>query len=239
MSDATEPTADGATMRALHHRGTGPGSFTPDGCSVSLYTRLPAGGEPGIVAAAAPPGASLLELGCGVGRMTRPLLEGGLRITAVDESAAMLAHVDGTPTVCSTIEDLRLETRFDVVLLASFLVNTADEDLRGRLLHTCAHHVAPGGAVLIQREGEWHHTATAGEEWHRGGLTVRITLRERTPGGAKRTRMEYAFEDAVWSHTFLSHDLSDDEFEDALRRAGLTLDTYLTDDHSWARALPA
>ncbi len=237
MSDDPKTSADSATLRSLRHEGTGPGAFTPDGCSVSLYARLPANGEPEIVARAARAG-SLLELGSGAGRLTRPLGEQGFRVTAVDESAEMLAQIDGTPTVRSTIEDLRLDTRFDVVLLASFLVNTADDTLRAALLDTCARHVADGGCVLIQREGEWHRTRRGGEEWHRDGMTVRVALRERAADGAKRTRMEYAFEDSAWSQTFLSHDLPDAAFEQALGRAGLALDRYLTDDHTWARAVP-
>jgi SAM-dependent methyltransferase len=239
MSDETHTTEGRPSLRAVHHQGTGPGTFTPDGCSVSLYARLPANGEPEIVERAAPAGASLLELGSGAGRMTRPLLEKGFRVTAVDESAAMLAQVEGAPTVRSTIEDLRLDTTFDVVLLASFLINTADDALRSALLATCAHHVAPGGGVIVQREGEWHRSTRAGDEWHRDGMTVRVALRERGEGGAKRTRMEYAFEDATWSQTFLSHDLPDPAFEQALLRAGLALDAYLTEDRTWARAVPA
>ncbi|EST24288.1 hypothetical protein N566_25060 [Streptomycetaceae bacterium MP113-05] len=239
MSDQPPPAADDATYRARHHRGTGPGTFTPDGCSVSLYARLPSNGEPEIVERAAQPGATLLELGSGAGRLTRPLTAQGFRVTAVDESAEMLAHIECAATVRSTIEDLRLDATFDVVLLASFLTNTADDALRAELLATCARHVAPGGAVLLQREGEWHSSRETGEEWHRDGMTVRIALRERTGDGAKRTRMEYAFEDATWSQTFVSHDLPDDAFERALGRAGLALDAYLTEDHTWARAVPA
>ncbi|MFR9674154.1 class I SAM-dependent methyltransferase [Streptomyces sp. TR06-5] len=228
-----------STLRSRLHQGTGPGTFTPDGCSVSLYTRLPGDGTADVVAGTAPPGATVLELGAGAGRTTRPLLEKGFRVTAVDESAEMLAHIGGTPTVRSTIEDLRLDTRFDVVLLASFLVNTADPALRDALLATCARHVAPGGAVLVQREGAWHRSKEAGDTWHRDGMTVRVTLREYTPEGVKRTRMEYAFEDATWSHTFLSHDLPDGPFEEALARAGLALDRHLDDGRTWARAVPA
>lgn len=240
MSQTPTHPIDGPAFRSLHHRGTGPGAFTPDGCPVDLYLRLPAGEEPGIVAGAAPAGSSLLELGSGVGRITRPLLEQGFRVTAVDESAEMLAHVDGAPTVRSTIENLRLEDRFDVVLLASFLVNTADASLRAAILDTCARHVADGGCVLIQREGELQVGARTGDEWRRtDGMTVRVALREPAENGAKRTRMEYTFEDAAWSQTFLTHDLPDPDFEQALRAAGLALESYLTDDHTWARAVPA
>jgi hypothetical protein len=47
--------------------GTGPGVITPDGCAVDLYALLPPVGEPGVVHAAVPAGASILELGPGPG----------------------------------------------------------------------------------------------------------------------------------------------------------------------------
>lgn len=232
MSDASP------SYRSLHHSGTGPGAFTPDGCPVQLYARLPANGEPGIVADAVPAGATLLELGAGAGRMTRPLLGLGLRVTAVDESAEMLALIEGAPTVRSPIEELDLGTRFDAVLLASFLVNTADDALRDALLATCARHVADGGRVLLQREGEWHESRQPGSEWHRDGMTVRVALREPAGEGRKRVRMEYVFEDAAWSQTFLTTHLTEPAFEEALAGAGLALDRYLTEDHTWAMAVP-
>src|SRR6186713_67753 len=105
------------------HDGSGPGDITPDGCAVDLYLRLPVDDEPDVIAAAAPPPATLLELGCGVGRVTRALTARGYAVTAVDESAAMLDHVTGARTVRSPIEALDLAETFDVVLLGSFLVH--------------------------------------------------------------------------------------------------------------------
>jgi SAM-dependent methyltransferase len=60
---------------------------------VELYARLPDLGEGEIVASFLSAGASVLELGCGAGRITRQLVRLGYRVTAVDESAEMLAHV--------------------------------------------------------------------------------------------------------------------------------------------------
>jgi hypothetical protein len=54
--------------------GTGPGVITPDGCAVDLYALLPPMGEPRIVHAAIPAGASVLELGAGAGQVTHPLV---------------------------------------------------------------------------------------------------------------------------------------------------------------------
>src|SRR5487761_1033543 len=101
------------------HAGTGPGAITNDGCAVEFYSLLPAFGEPDIVHAAIPPGASILELGCGTGRILRPLAALGHRVTGADDSPDMLARVPDLPNVLSPIQDLRLNRTFDAVLLAS------------------------------------------------------------------------------------------------------------------------
>ncbi|WP_030380644.1 MULTISPECIES: class I SAM-dependent methyltransferase [unclassified Streptomyces] len=225
-------------MRA-GHEGTGPGAITPDGCAVELYARLPVGEEPGIIAAAVPPGARVLELGSGVGRMTHPLRERGFRITAVDESAEMLERVRGARTICASIEDLRLDETFDVVLLASFLVHAGDVEVRRGLLRTCARHVAADGCVLIQREGEDYHTDLPRERVDPSGFTVRIRSAEPVGDGVNEVRAEYEFPDATWTQTFLARPLTRQQFEEALAEAGLRVDRYLTEDRVWVRAVPA
>ncbi|WP_350275228.1 class I SAM-dependent methyltransferase [Kribbella sp. HUAS MG21] len=69
-----------------------------------------------MINAAIAPHSSILELGCGTGRITRPLLALGHQVLAADESPDMLARVTETETVRSTIADLRLNRQFDVVL---------------------------------------------------------------------------------------------------------------------------
>ncbi|MFF0586610.1 class I SAM-dependent methyltransferase [Streptomyces sp. NPDC003781] len=220
------------------HQGTGPGAITPDGCAVELYARLPAGAEPDIVAAAVPEGARILELGSGVGRMTPPLLERGYAVTAVDESAEMLERVRGARTICSPIEDLDLGERFDVVMLASFLVHTGDVEVRRGLLRTCARHVEEDGCVLIQREGADYHTNLPRERVDPSGFTVRILSADPVGDGVNAVRAEYEFPDAVWTQTFRARPLTREQFEEALEEAGLTVDRYLTEDGTWVRAVP-
>ncbi|GAA3107402.1 class I SAM-dependent methyltransferase [Streptomyces echinatus] len=220
------------------HEGTGPGAVTPDGCAVELYARLPAGDEPDIIAAAVPAGAHILELGSGVGRMTHPLLERGFTVTAVDESADMLARIRGARTIRSTIESLDLGEKFDVVMLASFLVHTGDEEVRGGMLRTCARHVAEGGCVLIQREGPDYHTDVPRERTDPSGFTIRIASVEPAGKGVNSVRAEYVFPDAVWTQTFLARPLTKERFESVLAEAGLEADTYLTPDGMWVRAVP-
>ncbi|MGX1121281.1 SAM-dependent methyltransferase [Streptomyces ambofaciens] len=220
------------------HQGTGPGAITPDGCAVELYARLPAGAEPDIVAAAVPDGVRILELGSGVGRMTHPLLERGFTVTAVDESAEMLAHVRGARTVCGPIEDLDLGERFDAVMLASFLVHAGDVEVRRGLLRTCARHVEDDGCVLIQREGADYHTDLPREWVDPSGFTVRILSADPVGDGVNSVRAEYEFPDAVWTQTFRARPLTTEQFEEALGEAGLAVDRYLTEDGTWVRAVP-
>ncbi|MFI1764919.1 class I SAM-dependent methyltransferase [Streptomyces sp. NPDC020800] len=220
------------------YEGTGPGAITPDGCAVELYTRLPVGDEPEVIAAAVPAGAHILELGSGVGRVTHPLLERGFTVTAVDESAEMLAHVRGARTLCSPIESLDLGEKFDVVMLASFLVHNGDVEVRRDMLRACARHVADGGCVLIQKEGEDYHTNIPRERVDPSGFTVRIAASEPVGDGVHSVRAEYVFPDASWTQTFLARPLTKEQFVEALAEAGLEVDAYLTEDEMWVRAVP-
>lgn len=225
----------GLNMRT-GHQGTGPGAITPDGCAVELYARLPVGVEPDIIAAAVPPGARILEMGCGVGRMTHRLIERGFTMTAVDESRDMLDRVRGARTIQSPIELLDLGEQFDVVLLASFLVNAADHNERQALLRTCARHLAPGGCVLLQREGDDWHTNLPRERVDPSGFTVRIVSSDPAGDGANSVYAEYEFPDATWTHTFISRPLTNGQLDAALAGVDLVVDKYITDDRTWVCA---
>jgi SAM-dependent methyltransferase len=243
-------------------RGTGPGEITPDGCAVELYRVLPAMGEPEVVHAAIPAGAAILELGAGAGRVTRRLVALGHPVVAVDESAEMLAwvrgadaHGDGSgagstastsagvasvgaETVRARIQDLDLGRRFEVVLLASFLVNTDDGDLRRRFLEACRRHVGEGGCVLVQRHPPaWFDEAVEGERTD-GGITFRLRDLSRPGPGLLAATAEYQVGERVWTQTFTAERLDDEALAAALAEAGLAVDAYLTGDGSWVRAVP-
>ena len=128
--------------------GTGPGKLTADGCAVDLYRQLPEMGEAVIVHASIRPGASVLDLGCGTGRIAHPLIELGHPVLGVDQSADMLAHVRGAETVCAAIAGLDLGHTFGGVLLASHLINTPSRADRRALLETARRHLPPGGRLM-------------------------------------------------------------------------------------------
>lgn len=222
------------------HTGAGPGAITPDGCAVELYARLSAGTEPEVIRSAVTPGASVLELGCGAGRVTHPLVELGFVVTAVDESAQMLERVRGARTVRSPIESLDLGgERFDAVVLGSFLVHTSDHRVREGLLRTCRRYVKDDGVVLVQREGADYHSDLPRErEDLAAGCTIRILSAEPLGDGVDEVRAEYVFEDARWTQTFRSRAFSVEQFEACLEEAGLAVDRCLTPDGTWVLARP-
>ncbi|WP_445400255.1 class I SAM-dependent methyltransferase [Streptomyces sp. LE64] len=219
------------------YEGSGPGAITPDGCAVELYARLPLYGEPEVIAGAAPAGARLLELGCGVGRMTGPLVERGFDVTAVDESAEMLARVKGARTVRSSIESLDLGETFDVVTLTSYLVHSGDRRVQRGILDACRRHVTAEGCVIVQREGADYHTRGPVERVDPAGFTVRIASLPAADG-VREVRAEYVFPDAVWRQTFLSRPMTPAELDEVLAESGLRVDRALTDDGMWLRVVP-
>jgi SAM-dependent methyltransferase len=197
---------------------------------------LPVEGEPELVHEAIPAGASILELGAGVGRITHRLLELGHAVTAVDQSPEMLAHIHGARTVCSQIETLELAERFDAVLLASYLFNAPAEQ-RSVLLRACRRHLRDGGFLVVEYQpAAWFDTVEPGRRRTAEGIT--ITLREMhrpTPGEISAT-MEYTAGDRRWTQHFTSHRVEEDELNDSLAAAGMAFDAYLTEDHTWFRA---
>jgi SAM-dependent methyltransferase len=218
--------------------GTGPGEITPDGCAVEFYALLPAMGEAPIVDAAVPAGASILELGCGTGRILRPLAELGHPVLGVDESAAMLARAAGLPTVCSPIETLRLDRTFGAVLLASTMINTNPEQRRA-FLATCRRHVSPDGVVVIQQTTpRWFSDGERPSQREVEGIRRVIRTVRRTERYVD-VEVEYHVGDRAWTHAFRPHQISEPELTGDLGTAGLDFGRWLTDDRSWFTAVPA
>jgi SAM-dependent methyltransferase len=208
---------------------------TPDGSPVEVYLRLPAGGEAELVHAAIPDGADILELGCGVGRVTHELVRLGHPVVAVDESAEMLTHVRGAETVCSRIEDLRLERRFGCVLMMSRLVNT-EESQRSAFLTAAARHVAPDGVVLIEKyDPAWQ--PQEGSPKRLGD--VLISLEDVRLGSDHfSATARYQLGETVWRQPFTAWILDDRQLAESLAAAGLELIGALDDSGRWVAARP-
>ena len=222
------------------HTGTGPGPITSDGCAVDFYALLPAFGEPDIVHSAVPPGASILELGCGTGRILRPLAALGHPVTGVDCSPDMLARSPGLPAVCSAIQSLRLDLSFDVVLLAGNLINAAPLTRR-EFLATVRHHLRGDGvAVFQQNPPDWFETLENADPVrdYPGGIR-RVIRSARWEAPRMRAEVEYQAGSSLWTQTWTSYQISGEELVGDLASAELRLCDWLTDDRAWFTARPA
>ncbi len=210
----------------------------PDGSPGAVYLALPPGEAPRLVAEATPPGGSVLELGSGPGRHTRPLVAAGFRVVAVDESAEMLAYLSGAEAVVGDVYALDLRRTFDTVLAASNLICAPDPARRQALLDVCRRHVAARGCVLLERyEPAWAadpppSTAQAGP--------VGVAFEPLEVGdGWFRGRVTYRLGDRAWVQEFVGSGIEDEELSSAAERAGLRFDAWLDERRTWGRMLPA
>lgn len=145
---------------------------------------------------ALPPGARVLDVGCGAGRYARALAALGLRVTGVDLSESLLAQarrrspgLPGAPTyVRADMRDLPFGPQFDgaVSLFTSFGYFERPED-DARVVASVARALVPGGRFLLDvlnAEAVLAAPDADGEDlrppWR---VTFRRRLDPTTPGG--------------------------------------------------------
>ncbi len=96
-------------------------------------------------------GNPILELGCGTGRLLRPLAANGFTVVGVDDSAEMLALVDPALTTVNA-DILTLDLAEKSFALAIFSHNTAhhfDARQLGTVLGKVRDHLREGGWLLL------------------------------------------------------------------------------------------
>ena len=210
---------------------------SPDGSPLAVYLAIPAGEAPTLVHDQAVPGGTVLELGSGPGRITRVLLAYGHHVTAVDDSAQMLAHVTGARRVQADLFALDLPERFDLVLAASHLINDPDPAARARLLRVCRRHVAPTGVVLLERYPPGWCASAQDAESHAG--PVRLVLEAGSfVGGVRTAAVTYHLGARSWRQEFTAVDVSDDDLAREAGEAGLAWDGQVDAQGAWVRLRP-
>jgi SAM-dependent methyltransferase len=217
--------------------GSGPGVQTQDGCSVELYRQLPYAGELEEVLPFFPSG-SVLELGCGTGRLCGRLLGAGFAVTGVDNSRAMIDLLPkGVSGVWSDIEALRLPETFGTVLLASQLVNHPDASTRLAFLSCARRHLRFGGHVFVQRhDPEWLMTAAVGELGAINSIALSIEAVSRVENLISMT-LCYRRDGDEWRHSFSTLALEESEIEVALETTGFSNFTWHGKRRKWIAAL--
>jgi SAM-dependent methyltransferase len=219
--------------------GSGGGAITEDGCAVEVYLLLPPLGEAELISAAVPAEGSILDLGCGTGRIARGLVDRGHEVVGVDQSAEMLRHAAGFATVQAPIAGLDLGRCFDAVLLASNLLNIPDDTERQAILATAVRHTASGGVVLAQwHPPQWFDIAADGTGGTVGALRIELGDVSRN-GDLLSATVRYRAGDELWTQTFTCRRFDDAALRRELREAGLSFERWLTGDRTWLAARPA
>lgn len=125
-------------------------------------------------------GASVLDVGCGTGVPAQLLIEGGLAVTGVDASPALIALCRKRhPTAAWQVADMRgldLGRRFDGLLLWHSFFHLSPDDQRA-MFPILSRHAAPGALLMFTsgsdagvRIGEWegeplYHASLAQTEY--------------------------------------------------------------------------
>ena len=95
---------------------------------------------------------SVLDAGCGTGRVTRELAARGLEVAGVDLDPVMLATgMRKAPQLNWLVADLEtvdLRRTFDAILMAGNVMIFLTPGSEGRVLANLARHLVPGGLVI-------------------------------------------------------------------------------------------
>ena len=108
-------------------------------------------GEAAFVAGLVPPGASVLDAGCGTGRVAVELARRGFDVAGADNDPSMLEVARRSSAVRWYDADLAvldLPERFDLVVAAGNVVVFLDQGTEQEVLRRLAAHLVPGGLLV-------------------------------------------------------------------------------------------
>lgn len=109
-------------------------------------------GEADLVASLVGPPASVLDAGCGTGRVAIELARRGYGAAGVDLDDQLLAYARRrAPELgwwCADLATMDLGRRFDVIVQAGNVINFCRPEHRAAIVATAARHLAPGGRLV-------------------------------------------------------------------------------------------
>jgi SAM-dependent methyltransferase len=188
-----------------------------DGSPVVVYLNLPEGNAAALVDSAIPPRSRILDLGCGVGRIARGLVERDHSVVGVDNEPAMLRELPtGVEGVLGDVKEVRLGRTFDVILLASNFLN--DPTGVPSLLATAREHLVDNGLLVAEvypPDLDW--PGLVGEVRQLGDVEVEVA-RAKTTGDVVDAEVQYRLGSRMWRQPFVAR-MRD---EDALRASSRT-----------------
>lgn len=213
-------------------------TIAPDGSPVQLYLRMPPRTpDARLIHDLLPPGGTVLDLGCGTGRLAEPLAELGHPVTGVDNEPAMLAALRRATGVQAEITELDLGERFDAVLLMSHFVNAADRSFVHTVLRVVRRHLACDGFAVLERHPPgWAATCTETDRTVDG---VRVWLRDLVrDGGVLTATVRYEFDGTSAEQRFSVVDVDDDRLAELAAAAGMRFESSSNDERTLALLRP-
>jgi SAM-dependent methyltransferase len=134
-------------------------------------------GEADFLDALLAPGASVLDAGCGTGRVAIELSRRGFDVVGADIDASMLATARRAAPEQTWVEsDLRaldLARTFDVVAMAGNVMLFTPAGTHAAVVAGCARHVVPGGSLVAGFQlGRGYDLAAYDEHCTAAGLTL-------------------------------------------------------------------
>lgn len=121
---------------------------------------------------------SVLDAGCGTGRVAIELAHRGLDVVGTDLDPDMIglarAKAPELAWVHADLSELDLLTRFDAVVLAGNVIPYVASDRRQAAIAGCARHLAPSGRLIagFQLQAGWPSVADYDRWCDSAGLTL-------------------------------------------------------------------
>ena len=167
-------------------------------------------GEAAYVAALVPVGATVLDAGCGTGRVGAELARRRYDVMGIDSDPSMLEvarDLPGVEWLEGDLAELDLDERFDLVVAAGNVVVFLEPGTEGEVVRRLAAHLLPGGLLvsgwrtdrLSVQEYDAHaaaagldqvarHSTWQGDPWHDDAeWCVAVDRRSDDPGTQLRT----------------------------------------------------
>jgi SAM-dependent methyltransferase len=204
-------------------------NIAPDGSPVELYRHLPERTEEAeLIHGLLPEAGTVLDLGCGTGRLSEPLARLGHQVIGIDNEPAMLASLRLTTGICADAADLDLGEQFDAVLLMSHFVNAAESRFVDAVLATVRRHVADTGFAVVERYAPgWVQTCTEDTRTRDG---VRYVLRDLVrDAGTLTATIRYEFNGIRAEQRFSTREVDDARLAELAGLAGMSVGSVLNE----------
>jgi SAM-dependent methyltransferase len=126
---------------------------------------------------------SVLDAGCGTGRVAIELSHQGIDVVGVDIDPTMLEKARASAPHLTWIEadltSVQLDRTFDVILMAGNVVTFLTRGTEQSVIHNMARHLTPNGLLITGFQISMDRSYITLEEYDRLTHTAGLTLEER------------------------------------------------------------